>query len=77
LNAPIKVDPIALATDVGRPLTSTEHLRKVLDDFRAQDRQALRNGGPGYGDWRDEADREEMARRAEFEAKQSELSGDG
>jgi hypothetical protein len=27
------------------------------------DKQALRNGGPGYGDWRDERDREELARR--------------
>ena len=62
-NAPLKVDPIALATEVAQPLTSTQQLRKAWEDFMAMAKRALRNGGPGYGDWRDDRDREEMARR--------------
>jgi hypothetical protein len=61
-NPPLRGDPIALATEVAWPLTSTEQLKKVWDDFMAMDKRALRNGGPGYGDWRDDRDREEMAR---------------
>ena len=63
LNAPLRVDPIALAVETSRPLNSTQQLKKVWDDFMAEDKQALRNGGPGYNDWRDDRDREEMARR--------------
>jgi hypothetical protein len=62
-NALLKVDPIALATEVGLALTSTQRLRKAWEDFMAMDKRALRNGGPGYGDWRDDRDREELARR--------------
>jgi hypothetical protein len=46
LNAPIKVDPIALATEAAPHLNSTQRLQKIFDDFRAEDKQALRNGGP-------------------------------
>jgi hypothetical protein len=56
-NAPLRIDPIALAADVGQPLTSTQQLKKAWDDFMAQDKRALRNGGPGYGDWRDEREK--------------------
>jgi hypothetical protein len=62
-NSPLKVDPIQLAVETARPVTSTEELKKVLDDFWSQDRQSLLNGGPGHGDWRDDRDREELARR--------------
>jgi hypothetical protein len=44
-------------------LTTTQQLEKVGNDFMSLDKQALRNGGPGYGDWRDERDSEELARR--------------
>jgi hypothetical protein len=30
-NAPLRVDPIALATEVGQPLSSTDQLRAVFD----------------------------------------------
>jgi hypothetical protein len=63
LNAPVKTDPVQLAIETSRPLNSTEQLRKALDDFWSEDKQSLRNGGPGYGDWRDDRDREELARR--------------
>jgi hypothetical protein len=63
LNAPLRIDPIQLAQEAGPQLTSTQQLRQVFEAMRAQDKRALRNGGPGYGDWRDESDREEMARR--------------
>jgi hypothetical protein len=66
-NAPLRVDPIALTAEAAPQLTSTEELRAVFDRMRAEDKQALRNGGPGYGDWRDDADREDIARRAERE----------
>jgi hypothetical protein len=64
LNAPLKVDPIALVEAAGARQTSTEQLRAVFDNLMAEDKQALRNGGPGYGDWRDDRDREDMARKA-------------
>jgi hypothetical protein len=67
-NAPLRVDPIALATEVAQPLTSTQQLKKVWDDFMSLDKQALRNGGAGYGDWRDDRDREELARREREQA---------
>jgi hypothetical protein len=35
----------------------------VFERLMAEDKQALRKGGPGFGDWRDERDREELAPR--------------
>jgi hypothetical protein len=68
-NAPLRVDPIALAPDVGQPLSSTDQLRQVFNEWRALDKKRLRNGGEGYGpnSWQDIQDREEMARKAERE----------
>jgi hypothetical protein len=68
-NAPLRVDPIALAADVGQPLSSTDQLRQVFNEWRALDKKRLRNGGEGYGpnSWQDIQDREEMARKAERE----------
>lgn len=65
LNAPVHmhVDPIARAQEAGPHPTSTEQIRAAIEELRGQDARALRNGGPGYGDWRDDRDREEMARR--------------
>ncbi|HEY1886584.1 MAG TPA: hypothetical protein VGG86_11120 [Roseiarcus sp.] len=48
-NAPLRVDPIALAADVRQPLSSTDQLRQVFDEWRALDKKKLRNNGPGYG----------------------------
>jgi hypothetical protein len=62
-NARLRIDPIQLAHEAGPHLTSTEHLKKVLNDFWSQDKQSLLKGGPGYNGWRDDWDREEMARR--------------
>ncbi len=55
------VDPIARAQEAGPHPTSTEQIRAAIEELRGQDARALR--GPGYGDWRDDRDREEMARR--------------
>ncbi|HZZ21997.1 MAG TPA: hypothetical protein VFE60_05205 [Roseiarcus sp.] len=33
-NASLRVDPIALATEVGQPLSSTDQLRAVFDEWR-------------------------------------------
>jgi hypothetical protein len=63
-----RVDPIQLAQEAGPRLTSMQELRAVFDEMRRQDKQSLINGGLGYGDRRDDRDREEMARRAEREA---------
>lgn len=63
LNAPIRVDPVQLlAVAQVKPTTTDEHER-LLENILGQDKRRIRNGGEGYGDWRDEADREEMARR--------------
>jgi hypothetical protein len=75
-NAPLRVDPIQLAETAAPKPNSTQAMLEVLERSQAEDTQALRNGGPGYGDWRDERDREEMARKAEFEARQRVLAPD-
>jgi hypothetical protein len=62
-NAPLRVDPIALAADVGQPLTSTEQLRQVFYEMRARDPRRKMNGGPGYGDERDLEDEKLIAMR--------------
>ena len=48
----------------------------MFERLLSEDKRALRNGGSGYGDWRDDRDREEMARQAEFEKRQRELAPD-
>jgi hypothetical protein len=63
-NAPLRVDPIALAAEARPKPNSTQAMLEVLERLQAEDKQALRNGGPGYGDWRDERDREELAEEA-------------
>jgi hypothetical protein len=63
-NAPLRVDPIQLAEAARPKPNSTQAMLEVFERLRAEDKQALRNGGPGYGDWRDERDREEMAKEA-------------
>ena len=60
-------DPIELAKEAAPQLNSTQQIERVLENLMAEDKQALRNGGPGYNDWRDDRDRELMARRAERE----------
>ena len=55
-NAPLRVDPIALAAEAGPQMNSTEGSGRRFR-ILAQDKQALRNGGSGYGDWRDDRDR--------------------
>ncbi|HEY1864297.1 MAG TPA: hypothetical protein VGG77_11565 [Roseiarcus sp.] len=63
-NAPLRVDPIQLAETARPKPNSTQAMLEVLERLQAEDKQALRNGGPGYGDWRDDRDREEMAEEA-------------
>jgi hypothetical protein len=72
LDAPIRHDPIELVASSQPKPTSTQELRAVFEDMRRQDKRALRNGGPGYGDWRDEADREELALREREKAEAEE-----
>jgi hypothetical protein len=62
-NAPLRVDPIQLAETAQPKPSSTQAMLEVLERLQAEDKHALRNGGPGYGDWRDDRDREELARR--------------
>jgi hypothetical protein len=64
LNAPIRVDPIQLAEAAQPKLSSVDAMLEAIGRLKAEDKRALRNGGPGYGDWRDEQDREETARKA-------------
>lgn len=54
LNAPLKIDPIALATEAAPHLNSTQQLKKALDDFRGQDQT-------GHPQWR--AGLQRLARR--------------
>jgi hypothetical protein len=55
-NAPLRVDPIQLAE--APKLNSTQSLLAAIERIRSEDGQALRNGGPGYNDWRHDADRD-------------------
>jgi hypothetical protein len=40
-NAPLRTDPVQLALEVAQPLSSTDQLRKIFDEWRAE---ALRSG---------------------------------
>ena len=61
-NAPLRVDPIALALEAAPALSSTDAMLAAFARLRAEDKRRIRNGGPGYGDWRDDRDREELAK---------------
>jgi hypothetical protein len=56
LNAPIRVDPIQLQESVGLQLTSTESVLEKIRRLKASDPRRRFNGGPGYGDERDDED---------------------
>jgi hypothetical protein len=58
LNAPLRTDPIALAIETAPQLTSTQRLRDIFNRVRCEDPQRRMNGGPGYGDERDDEDAE-------------------
>jgi hypothetical protein len=64
LNAPMRTDPIQLAIETAPQLTSTERLRDIFNQVEAEDPKRKMNGGPGYGDARDDED-EKLVRMRE------------
>jgi hypothetical protein len=59
----MRTDPVQLAIETAPKLTSTQQLRDVFNRVRAEDPQRRMNGGPGYGDERDDEDAELIAMR--------------
>jgi hypothetical protein len=68
-NAPLRVDPIALAAEAQPSVSSMDVMLAAIGRLKANDKRRLRNGGAGYGEgsWQDIQDREEMAGKAEAE----------
>jgi hypothetical protein len=68
LNAPLRIDPIQLAESAQPKLTSTGELLDAINRLRAGDKRRKMNGGPGYGDERDDEDVEliRMRERNDF-----------
>ena len=64
-NAPLRVDPIALAAEAQPKLSSVDAMLAAIERLKSEDKRRIRNGGEGYGpgSWQDLQDREEMARR--------------
>jgi hypothetical protein len=63
LNAPLRTDPVQLAIEAAPQLTSTQKLRDIFNRVQAEDPQRKMNGGPGYGDARDDEDEALMRMR--------------